>query len=361
MSAMTLVTGVYATAEQASTAIDALASGGIPKSDISVLVAENARLDAFGIQKQSKAAEGAAIGGGIGGAVGAAVVGFTAVGALATGGLGVIAAGPIVAALAGAGAGAAAGGALGGLIGLGIPEHRVEYYRDALKQGSVLLGVTVPDADASNVERIMKDSGAQSVSTHASRAGATPPAAYAAPGVAPTTYPPGARPRADGNGLRDLFVHQLKDMYYAERQILAALPAMRDKADAPELAAALDSHLAETRGQLDRLERVFRSLGLEPKEEKCPAINGIISEAKDLMRLDSTPAERDAAMICGAQKVEHYEIATYGCLRAYAEQLGETEAATLLSQNLEEEAAADQKLTELAERVVNVAAAHQPA
>lgn len=350
MTAKTLVTGVFNSADQASAAIAGLISRGISRDDINVLAAEDTKLETFGIQKQSKLAEGAAVGAGFGGAAGALLAGFTAVGALATGGVGIIAAGPIVAALAGAGAGAATGGVVGGLIGLGIPEHKVDFYKDALNRGSVLVGVTVPDTDKGDAEQIMRQNGAESV-TSESVSSRTRGAIKGRDTDAATN---GAK-----NGLRELFLHQLKDIYYAEKQILGALPGMRDKAKTPELAQAFDHHLAETRGHVQRLEHVFRAAGVEPREEKCPAINGILSEAKDLMKLDDTPAELDAAMICAAQKVEHYEMATYGCLKSYAEQLGLGEAVSLLGQTLDEEKAADEKLTTIAESVVNSAASEQ--
>jgi ferritin-like metal-binding protein YciE len=147
------------------------------------------------------------------------------------------------------------------------------------------------------------------------------------------------------------------DTFYAEKQLIDALPKMRDAADHPDLQQAFAKHLAETENQVMRIERVFESIGVKADVKKCAAILGILSEAKELMAHNDSPAQRDAALICAAQKVEHYEIANYGCLRAYAETLGLETAASLLSQTLEEEIAADETLSDLAERGINEAAA----
>ena len=161
----------------------------------------------------------------------------------------------------------------------------------------------------------------------------------------------------NGNGLRALFVEQLKDIYYAERQIAESLPEMRDSANSPELRQAFDDHLAETHEHVARVEAVFAQIGMEPVEERCPAINGIISEAKDLMKLDLNPAAHDAALVCAAQKVEHYEIGTYGCLRAFADLLAMEEASELITRTLMEEKTTDERLTALAETELNPKAA----
>jgi hypothetical protein len=161
----TIVTGLYTAPSAASAAVRAFEARGIPTSDISVVAAEGTRREAFGIESKTKAAEGAAIGAGFGGAVGALIAGFTMVGALAIGGVGLLAAGPIVAALAGAGAGATAGGAVGTLVGLAIPENEIKFYDDALRQGSVLVGVSCADDNRRTlVSEIFKTSGATKVS-----------------------------------------------------------------------------------------------------------------------------------------------------------------------------------------------------
>ncbi|CAN5695358.1 hypothetical protein BH11PLA1_BH11PLA1_03340 [soil metagenome] len=160
-----LVTGIFRTSEEAARGIDALIAGGVDRGDINVVASEQTNVEAFGIEKHSKAGKGAAIGGATGAAVVALIAGFTVVGALATGGLGIIAAGPIVAALAGAGAGAAAGGVIGGLIGLGIPEHEVKFYKDALEKGSVLVGVHCAGDRTSFVSSTLKQHGAESPGT----------------------------------------------------------------------------------------------------------------------------------------------------------------------------------------------------
>lgn len=157
--------------------------------------------------------------------------------------------------------------------------------------------------------------------------------------------------------LNDLFVHTLKDIYFAERQILKALPKMIEKADSEELSGAFKSHLEETKGQVERLEKVFKIVGVKPEGEKCPAIEGIIEEASELMSEIKDPDTRDAAMIAAAQAVEHYEITRYGTLVSWGELLKLKDAVQLLSATLKEEYNADDKLTALAEGKLNQQAA----
>jgi ferritin-like metal-binding protein YciE len=156
--------------------------------------------------------------------------------------------------------------------------------------------------------------------------------------------------------LHDLYVDELKDLYNAENQLLKALPKMAKAASAPELRTAFEDHLEETRGQVERLERIFKKLDASPKGKKCKAMEGLIEEGKEVMGQDAEPAVLDAALIAAAQRVEHYEMAGYGCVRTYARLLGDEDAADLLQETLDEEAAADTKLTELAETVINVEA-----
>lgn len=155
----------------------------------------------------------------------------------------------------------------------------------------------------------------------------------------------------------DLFVHQLQDIYYAEKQILKALPKMIDKASSAELKAGFEQHLTETEGQVARLERVFRMHGAEPKAVDCPAIDGIIKEANEVAGEVADKEVLDAALIASAQAVEHYEMTRYGTLVAWARQLGRDDCAAVLQQTLDEERATDKKLTQLAESRVNVKAA----
>lgn len=157
--------------------------------------------------------------------------------------------------------------------------------------------------------------------------------------------------------LDNLFEHFLRDIYYAEKQILKALPKMARKADAPELRQAFESHLSETEGHVDNLERVFESLGMKARGVTCEAINGILEEGKEIMTDASDADTRDAGMIAAAQAVEHYEITRYGTLVAWAKQLGKTDAAKLLQANLDQEYAADKKLSDLAEKALNRQAA----
>jgi len=153
--------------------------------------------------------------------------------------------------------------------------------------------------------------------------------------------------------LDDLFVHTLQDIYYAEQQITKALPKMVAKVTDPQLKQAFQTHLAETRNHVSRVEQVFEMHGESPKAVTCPAIDGIISEANEIMGDASDPEVLDAAALASAQAVEHYEITRYGTLAAWARQLGRNDCASVLEQNLNEEKAADQKLTAIAEARVN--------
>jgi ferritin-like metal-binding protein YciE len=156
--------------------------------------------------------------------------------------------------------------------------------------------------------------------------------------------------------LRDLLIHELQDTYHAEKQLLKALPKMVKAATSGELKEALESHLRETEEQVNRLAQVFDSLDEPVKEEKCEGMAGILEEGNELLREDAADAVKDAGLIASAQKAEHYEIASYGCLCAWAELLGEQDALDLLRQNLAEEEEANEKLTDIAERSINTAA-----
>lgn len=155
----------------------------------------------------------------------------------------------------------------------------------------------------------------------------------------------------------DLFVHTLQDIYYAEKQIHKSLPNMIDKATDPELKQGLQAHRGETEGHIRRLEQVFRQHGAEATGVDCPAIDGILEEADDVLGEVEDKQVVDAAIIAAAQAVEHYEITRYGTLAAWAKQLGRDDCASLLQQNLDEEFAADKKLTKLAETSINRRAA----
>lgn len=158
------------------------------------------------------------------------------------------------------------------------------------------------------------------------------------------------------NSLDDLLVHELQDIYDAEKQITKALPKMTKAASHPELQAAFEEHLEQTEGQIERLEQVFKLLGVPAKGKKCDGMAGLIEEGKKVMAEDADSAVLDAALIAAAQKVEHYEIASYGCVCTYAEMLGYDQVHDLLGQNLEEEETTDEKLTALAESVINLEA-----
>ena len=156
--------------------------------------------------------------------------------------------------------------------------------------------------------------------------------------------------------LHDLYVDELKDLYNAENQLLIALPKMAKAATAPTLVAALNDHLAETKIHIERLETIFHRLGTDPKGKKCKAMEGLLAEGQDLMAKDVDPSVLDAALIATAQRVEHYEMAGYGCVRTYARLLGDDEAADVLQETLNEEGSTDKLLTQLAESVINAEA-----
>jgi ferritin-like metal-binding protein YciE len=162
---------------------------------------------------------------------------------------------------------------------------------------------------------------------------------------------------ADIHTMDDLFLHTLQDIYYAENQIVKALPEMIEKATDKQLAQGFKTHLEETKGQVKRLEQVFKLLGKEPQGVDCPAIDGLIEEAEDIAGDIDDKQVLDAALIAAAQAVEHYEIARYGTLMAWAKTLGHQEAIRLLKQTLDEEKATDEKLSKLAEGSVNRKAA----
>jgi len=154
--------------------------------------------------------------------------------------------------------------------------------------------------------------------------------------------------------LNELFLDTLKDIYYAEKQILKALPKMAKAATSDKLRAAFEKHHDETEGQVERLEQVFELLGKPARGKKCDAIEGILDEGKEIMdEYADTPA-LDAGLLAAAQAVEHYEISRYGTLRTWAEELGLRDAATLLETTLGEEKGADQTLTDIAESAVNL-------
>jgi ferritin-like metal-binding protein YciE len=158
--------------------------------------------------------------------------------------------------------------------------------------------------------------------------------------------------------LHDLFEEQIKDLYSAENQIIKALPKMAKNASNPQLRTAFERHLEETRGQVARLEQIAEELDFNPKGKKCKGAEGLIEEGKEVMD-EFEEDTLDAGLIGAAQKVEHYEIAAYGTARAHAQLLGYTKAARLLQQTLDEEGRTDKKLTDLAERVVNMEALQQ--
>jgi ferritin-like metal-binding protein YciE len=157
--------------------------------------------------------------------------------------------------------------------------------------------------------------------------------------------------------LHDAFIEELRDTYDAEKQLIKALPRLAKAAASTDLRAAFESHLEETKGHVERLEQVFQSLEEKPRGKHCEGIAGIIEEGKSMMGEEFDEATMDAVLIAAGQRAEHYEMAAYGTLIAWAESMGHTEALSLLQEILEEEKAADQKLTSLAESGINQEAA----
>jgi ferritin-like metal-binding protein YciE len=153
------------------------------------------------------------------------------------------------------------------------------------------------------------------------------------------------------NRLKHLYIEELKDLYSAENQMVKALPKMIKAATSEDLRAGFEEHLEQTKGHVSRLEEIFQALGESPKGKKCKGMEGLIKEGGEMIEEDPAPEELDAGLISAAQRVEHYEIAGYGCVSTYAKLLGEDEAESLLRETLEEEKKTDSKLTELAESI----------
>ncbi|MGE5179888.1 MAG: ferritin-like domain-containing protein [Bacteroidota bacterium] len=161
------------------------------------------------------------------------------------------------------------------------------------------------------------------------------------------------------DSLEQLYVEQLRDIYDAENQLVRALPKMAKAATSPELRRAFEDHLEKTRGHVRRLEEVFRTLGHPAKGKSCKAMIGLVEEGEEIVKMDGEPTVRDAGLIAAAQKVEHYEIASYGTLRTFAEFRGDRQASQLLQETLDEEYEADKTLTQVAESSINVQAAER--
>jgi len=156
--------------------------------------------------------------------------------------------------------------------------------------------------------------------------------------------------------LKDLYIHELKDLYSAEKQLIRALPLLAKAADNEELSAGFLKHLEETKVHATRLEQILAFHEHSLRGPKCKGMEGLLEEGQDIIDEEAADDARDAALIAAAQRVEHYEIAGYGCARTYAEALGDEEGARALQQTLDEEVATDRRLTELAVRTINVAA-----
>ncbi len=155
------------------------------------------------------------------------------------------------------------------------------------------------------------------------------------------------------DSLRTLWIEEMRDLYNAENQLLKALPKMAKKASTPELKKAFESHLEETQTHIERLDEIFVKLGKKPTGKTCKAMKGLVEEGSEMMKEDGPESVIDAGLIAAAQRVEHYEMAGYGVVRTFASLLGENEAQALLQETLDEEGAADEKLTGIAENIVN--------
>src|SRR4029450_13482131 len=158
------------------------------------------------------------------------------------------------------------------------------------------------------------------------------------------------------NTLKDLYVHELKDLYSAEKQLIAALPKMVKAASNEQLAAGFKQHLEQTKEHAARLERILNSHNQTTRGPKCKGMEGVLKEGADMIEEEADEEVRDAGLIAAAQRVEHYEMAGYGCARTYAETLGDKECAKVLQKTLDEEGATDKKLTKLAQTTINIAA-----
>lgn len=175
-----------------------------------------------------------------------------------------------------------------------------------------------------------------------------------------TAKPTGKTGKMEDSEFHEFFVDELKDIYWAEKHLAKALPKFKKAATSPELAAAFEKHTVETKTHIETLEKVFELLEEKAQAKKCDAMEGLLAEADSIIEdTDSGTLVRDAGLILAAQKVEHYEIATYGTLRVFAENMGHTDVVELLSQTLEEEKATDVALTQIAEGFVNEQAASE--
>lgn len=190
--------------------------------------------------------------------------------------------------------------------------------------------------------------------TTASKSTARKPAAKSSNGSSRKTH----SLETDSSKLHKLFEDELKDIYWAEKALVKAIPKMIKKATSEDLVEALENHLEETEGHVQRCEQAFELLGKTAQAKKCEAMTGLIEEAEEIMDESDEGVMRDAGIISAAQKIEHYEIATYGTLCAFAKALGLTEIKDLLGQTLDEEKNADETLTTVAESAINVEAAH---
>lgn len=343
---------------QAELIVDHLKAAGFSNNDISVLFPDKQTNRDFAHEKNTKAPEGAITGAGTGGVLGGALGWLVGIGALAIPGVGpFIAAGPIMAALSGAAIGAAAGGVAGALIGMGVPELEAKRYEGKLKQGNILISVHTENSDQiSRAKEIFKQADAQDICSTGEASAPDKPTAKKkdrSKSATMTESTTSHKTSDSAKNLEDLFFDELADMYDSEKRLVKALPKLKEAATCMHLQAAIEDHLRETEGHVTRIESVFRAFGREAKGKKCEATVGLLDEGDEIASDFKGSPAINAALISAAQKVEHYEIASYGCLHEWAEMLDHPEAAELLKQTLAEEKQADEKLTNLARKATN--------
>jgi len=306
---------------QAEQIVDRLKSSNFSNNDISVLFPDKETNRDFAHEKSTKAPEGAITGAGTVGVIGGALGWLVGIGALAIPGVGpFIAAGPIMAALSGAAIGAAVGGIAGALIGMGVPELEAKRYEGKLKQGNILISVHTENSDQiSQAKDIFKNAGAQDICSTGEAS--TPNESSAKKKERSTKAKASTRAGDSGKNLEDLFLDELADMYDSEKRLVKGLPKLKEAATCTHLQAAIEEHLRETEGHVTRIENVFRAFGREAKGKKCEATVGLLDEGDEIASDFKGSPAINAALISAAQKVEHYEIASYGCLHEWAEML----------------------------------------
>ena len=357
--ANTAVFGIYAKANAAELAVRDMKEAGFRLEDISILLPENTGSKDLAFEKGSKAAEGTAAGATSGAVIGGAIGWLLGIGALAVPGLGpFIAAGPLMAALAGLGVGGTVGGLAGALAGLGIPEYEAKRYEGLVRAGGILLSVHSDNADWTKLaKKILRETGASDISATAESKGdygnldkpRTIGAATDTGAALSNTI--GEFQMATQNHhitVEELFVDALKDIYSAESQLIKALPKMVKAAESQELKQAFQDHLGETENQLERVKQAFEVAGGKAKSELCKGMQGIVAEGEEQIHKKTG----DLGLIGAGERVEHYEMAAYQTAISFAKQLGLNRAEDLLSASLQEEEHAAKLLSQISQKML---------